>query len=416
MKPKIRLLFFILLGISMQTFSQNEIDLLILNKNYDQAVQAINKQLAISPNADLYFKKGIVYSNLQNYQEALNAYSQALFLDPDNLETLSEMADNLATLGNQQDAAEFYKKAIQLDSENLTLKAKLGRVYINQKKFKQAYNIFSGIYAIDSLNVFWNKQLAFCAFQTGKSLQAIHLYEKALEANPRDYTTYINLVHSYSRKEDKDSILATFDRALKQFPANDELFLERANFYLKIKKYEEAKNDFENYFAAQGDTIYDIYLNYAICKYFSSDENEALAKLKDLFRANPNDPLVQFYMALCYKKMNNLPEAEKYMQWAIDASYPEYLPKFYHHLGQIYGLDRKFEESIAALKKANELDPTDFEVLFEIATTYEEFNNNKTLALTYYRLYLKEAGESAQNMNYVLDRITKIKEDMFMNE
>ncbi len=141
-----------------------------------------------------------------------------------------------------------------------------------------------------------------------------------------------------------------------------------------------------------------------------------LGALEDLFRANPNDPLVQFYMALCYKQMNNLPEAEKYLKWAIEVSYPEYLAKFYHHLGQIYGLDRKFEESIAALKKANELAPKDYEVLFDIATTYEEYNNNKTLALTYYRLYLKEAGESAHNTDYALDRITKIKEEMFMNE
>ncbi len=116
--------------------------------------------------------------------------------------------------------------------------------------------------------------------------------------------------------------------------------------------------DFENYFSADGDSIYDIVMNYAISTYFSNDETKAMNILGELFRANPNDPFVQFYMSLCYKKMNNYPDAEKYMQWAIDMSVPDYLSKFYHHLGQIYGMDRKFEESIAALKKANELDPT----------------------------------------------------------
>lgn len=416
MKLKIKLLVFILLGISIQTFSQSEIDLLILNKNYDQAIKAINKQLAISPNANLYFKKGMVYSNLQNYQEALSAYSEALFIEPENVEILSEMAENLSTLGNQQDAENFFDKAIQLNPENLTLKAKLGRVYINQEKIKPAYNVFAEIYAKDSSNVYWNKQFAYCSFKTGRRLQAIYLYKKVLEENPRDHTSYINLIHCYNWKKEREDILTAIDRGLEQFPDNDELFLERANLFLKNKKYSDAKINFENYFAAQGDTIYDLYLSYAICNYFSSNEKDAMDILSDLFRVNPNNPLVQFYIALCYKKMNDLPNAEKYMQWAIDASFPDYLPNFYHHLGQIYGLDRKFKESIAALKKANELDPTDYEVLFEIATTYEEFNNNKTLALTYYRLYLKEAGESAQNMNYVLDRITKIKEDLFMNE
>lgn len=410
------LIIFFITGISSFSFSQKEIDLLIVNKNYDQAIQLINKQLGTSPNADLYFKKGIIYSNLQNYQEALNAYSQALLIKPNNVEVLSEMAENLATLGNQQDAAEFYKKAIQLDPDNLTLKAKLGRVYINQKENRTAYNIFGEIYTKDSTNVYWNKQLAYCSYQIRQKHQAISLYNKVLEANPRDFSTYINLIHCYDSGKEGDSILSVINKGLEQFSGSNELFLEQANFYVKKKKYGEAKKAYEDYFAAQGDTIFDLYLNYAVCTYFSSDENKALEMLGDLFRANPNDPLVQFYMALCYKKMNDLPNAEKYMQWAIDASYPEYLPKFYHHLGQIYGLDRKFEESITALKKANEFDPTDYEVLFEIATTYEEFNNNKTMALNYYRLYLKEAGEKAHNTIYALDRITKIKEDMFMNE
>jgi tetratricopeptide (TPR) repeat protein len=88
----------------------------------------------------------------------------------------------------------------------------------------------------------------------------------------------------------------------------------------------------------------------------------------------------------------------------------------YHHLGQILGQQRKFKESVAALQKANELDPTNAEVLFEIATTYEEYNSNKTLALNYYRIYLKEAGESGNNVNYALTRITKLKEDLFFEE
>jgi tetratricopeptide (TPR) repeat protein len=104
------------------------------------------------------------------------------------------------------------------------------------------------------------------------------------------------------------------------------------------------------------------------------------------------------------------------MNTAIESATPYYLPEMYHHLGQIYGQQRKFEESIIALKKANELDPENHEILFEIATTYEEFNSNKTIALNYYTIYLKEAGESARNINYALDRINKLKEDLFFEE
>ena len=157
-------------------------------------------------------------------------------------------------------------------------------------------------------------------------------------------------------------------------------------------------------------------MNYAISCYFAKDENKALRVLSSLYHLVPNDPFVLFYMSLCNKKLANYELAENFMEGAIDMSIPEYLSEMYHHLGQIHAQQREFEESISALVKANELNPTNHEVLFEIATTYEEYNSNKTLALNYYRIYLKEAGESAKNVNYALDRITRIKEDQFFEE
>lgn len=410
------LLCIIFLGVSFFSFSQDKIDLLILNKNFDEALLQINQQIEQSPSIQLYFKKGLVYNSLQKYREALNSFSEALQLDPGNSEIMSEMADDLSILGNQQDAVEYFKMAINLEPENLTLKAKLGRVYINLKKIKPAYDIFSAIYAIDSTNIYWNKQMAYCAFRIGKRFEAVRLYEKVLDVNPRDYGTYSNLIHTYSREKEPEKIVAVIDKGLEQFPNDAELILERANFYFKTRNYEPAMKEFENYFSAEGDSIYEIVMNYAISTYFSNDEKKAMKILGNLYQANPNDNFVMFYMSLCYKKMANYEESEKYMKWAIEESIPDFVPEMYHHLGQIYGQQRKFEESIQALKKSNELDPENIEVLFEIATTFEEFNSNKTLALNYYRIYLKEAGEHGKNVNYALDRITKIKEELFFQE
>jgi len=414
MKTAKHLMFFILIfGISNQSFSQDKIDLLILNKNYEGALSEIQNQLGKNPSAKLYYKQGLIYNSLQKYQNALNSYTEALQLDPNNPEILSEMADGLSIIGNQHDAVAFYKKAIELKPENLALSAKLGRVYINQKKIKEAYDVFAEIYAFDSTNIYWNKQLAFCSFRVGRRLQTVYLYEKVLEVNPRDYGTYSNLIHSYSRKNEPEKIVATIENGLEQFPGDAELILERANFYFKTKNYELAMKNFKNYFIAGGDSIYVIALNYAISSYFAKEENSALEILDDLFRANPNDPFVQFYLSLCNKRLKNFEEAEKMMNWAIEMSMPDYVAEMYHHLGQIYGQQRKFKESVEALQKSYELKPNNHEVLFEIATTYEEYNSNKTLALNYYRIYLEKVNDRAKNVNYALDRITKLKEDLF---
>lgn len=396
--------------------SQDKIDSYILNKNYNAALAEIESQAAVNPGAELFLKKGIIFQSLQDYQQALQAFSQGLQYNSASFELNSETAECLAALGNHHDAVPFYKKALQIQPENLSVKAKLGRTLINQNDYKQAYDVFSEIYQSDSLNVFWNKQLAFCAFRTGKKQEAIALYEKVLEQNPRDHSSYINLSHLYDRRKKPEKVVDLLTRGLNQFPGNEELYLEFARLYFGTKQYDLAVPHFESYFAAGGLRELKIQLNYAISCYFARDEKKSLEALKLCSTFAPNDPFVLFYKSLNHKRLAEYDDAEKYMEGAIEMSYPDFLPEMYHHLGQIHGQQREFEESIAALKKSYELDPTDFEVLFEIATTYEEYNSNKTLALNYYRLYLEEAGESAKNVNYALDRITKIKEDLFFEE
>ena len=416
MKTIKHLLVIVMLGVSLFSSSQNKIDLLILNKDYGEALLQIETQLNTSPSAQLYFKKGLVFNRLQKYQEALNSYSEALQIEPNNPDILSEMAEGLSILGNNTDAINFYKKALEIEPDNLPLSGKLGRVYINQKKYKEAYEVFSGIYKQDSTNIYWNKQLAYCAFRMLKRKEAVRLYEMVLEANPRDYGTYSNLIHTYNWKKDGNKIMVLIGKGLHEFPNDAELILERAYYFYRSKRYALAMVSFSKYLKIENAPSYDIQMNYGISTYFAGFEEDALETFNELFTLNPNDPLVMYYKSLCFKKLKNFEESEKMMQWAIDASLPDYVGDMYHHLGQIYGQQRKFPESIKALQKANELNPGKFEILFEIATTYEEFNSNKTLALNYYRLYLKEANESAKNVNYAFERITKLKEDLFFEE
>ena len=123
-------LFILILRISLNSFSQDKIDLLILNKNYEEALSQINIQIEINPSVKLYFKKGIVNQSLQNYQEAIFAFSQAQQYDPNNVEVLNEMAESLSIIGNYHDAVNYFQMAVQLEPTNLSIAAKLGRSYI----------------------------------------------------------------------------------------------------------------------------------------------------------------------------------------------------------------------------------------------------------------------------------------------
>lgn len=398
------------------SYAQDNLDLLIMNRNYEDALQLIDNQIEVGESASLYLRKGKILSSVHDYQQAVDAYSKGLQLEPDNHEVLTELADAYAALGNYHDAGSFYEKACSMDPDNLLVAGKLGRNFIQLNDYKRAYNVFADVYLADSTKIFWNKQLAYCAYKTDRKQEAIDLFERVIEMNPGDYSSYMNLIKLYQQTEQDIKKLKVIEEGLGMFPGDAGLIQARASHLFSIRQYKAARHAYEEFWKAGGDSAYRMLLNYGVSLYFSGNEEQAITVLDVCTDQVVNDPYVLFYLGLSYKKLIKYEMAEAYMKAAIESATPAYLPDMYHHLGQIYGQQRAFKESLTALKEANELDPSNYEVLFEIATTYEEFNSNKTLALNYYNIYLKEAGESARNADYALERMSKIKEELFFED
>jgi len=57
------------------------IDLLILNKNYSQALVQIDKSLKVSPDAELYLKQAGIYRQLSRPLRAAKSLENAIAMD-----------------------------------------------------------------------------------------------------------------------------------------------------------------------------------------------------------------------------------------------------------------------------------------------------------------------------------------------
>lgn len=415
MKSKFFILKVFLLIFSVESFSQNDIDQLMLNKQFAQALNLVNKKIEENPSAQLFHKKGIIMRETFDYAGSMSAFNQAFVLDQQNRVYLIDLADILSSMGNSADAIAVYRKGLSLGFDDLIIKARFGQLLINQREFQEAYNIFTDIRKTDSTNVLINKLLAIAAARTGKRDEAIKLFETVIETNPRDITNYLNLSGLYNQAELFTRGNSTLRKGLEEFPGNSTLLLRLAqNLYVQ-RNFEDALPVYEEWVA--GNQLYfDVRKEYGIVLYFNKKEDKALEILEAALDELPSDPFVALYIGLCHKKLKDFEMSKLYLNLAIESATPYYLSDIYHHLGQVHGMLREFDISIEMLKKSYELDYTNAELLFEIATTYEEYNSNKTLALNYYQLYLTEAREKALNANYALTRIKRIKEDLFFGE
>ncbi len=393
-------------AIPLLVFAQN-VDNLILNKDYQKALSEIRINLEVQPNAELYFKQGLIYRQLSMPVKAGQSYNNAIALDSTNSRYLAEYADLQTELGNPFTAIPLYQKASFFAPEDFNLKYKLGRAYMSSENFSKAYEVFMMIRYKDSTNVVYNKQLGLTAMRLGKTDQALALFESVLESNPNDLALYQNLILLYAIFKNPVHVIRISERVLYFFPENSAIMIRAANSLHAMKEYSESIPFYESYLA-KNDSTFDIMKNYGLSLYFDQENIKSREILEKCFQLEQDDPILNFYLGLVCRKLSDIPKSIEYLNLAISAT-KKGMTEMFHCLGQNYGLQREFEKSIAALKEAYECNPDKKEYLVEIASTYEEFSKNQKPALEYYNEYLTEAGDSAPNTKFAQNRISKIK-------
>jgi tetratricopeptide (TPR) repeat protein len=406
---------FLFMTIPLSTSAQENIGQLIINRQYEKALQEIDRDLSKVYDPNLVKLKGQIYAGMQDYPQAIRYLQESLNALPNEANIHAELAEAHSALGNVPDAISHYRQALRKDQGSLLYKSKLGQLLLSQREFTEAYALFGLIREVDSTNLLNNKYLAVAAARTNHSDEAIELLEEVLEINPRDIGSYMSLSGLYNQDKKYTRANDVISRGLEQFPGNNSLLLRLAQNLYNQHNFADALPVYEEWLQTNA-LYFDVRKEYGITLYLNKQEDKALQILEPALEEVPNDPYVALYIGLCHKKLKDFDTSQGYLELAIESSTPPYLSDIYHHLGQVHGLKREFELSIQMLLKAYELDPENYELLFEIATTYEEYNANKTMALNYYQLYLTEAKEKARNPNYALDRITRIKEELFFEE
>ncbi len=405
-----------LLGLStLLGYGQSEIDMAIFKGDFQQALVLLDRELETRTDANLFYKKGLVLEQLQRYEAAIPQFYQACELSPASTDYWVELSEAHAALGNYLNAISYLQQALSLEPANLRVKGKLAQCYINLKAYPDAYRCYEEIWQSDSTNAYYNRYFAYAAYRIGNDEKAIELYEHLADLGSQDLSTWLNLATIYTKKQKLNEAVSTCERALNLFPENPNLVLRMADSYFSAKSYQKALPVYERYLATN-DSTFEVKKNYGICLYFDKQEEKAKEILEQCYYENGGDPIVHFYIGMCCKKLKQFDEAVDFYRLAIEASTPGYLAEIYHHQGQVYSQLRKFKEAIECYEEAMAIDPSKKELLFEIATTYEEFNANKAIALHYYREYAKAVRDEGVNINYALSRITKIKEELFFDE
>ncbi|XP_051768936.1 small glutamine-rich tetratricopeptide repeat-containing protein alpha isoform X1 [Ctenopharyngodon idella] len=111
-------------------------------ENFSAAVEFYSKAIQLNPqNAVYYCNRAAAYSKLGNYAGAVQDCERAIGIDPNYSKAYGRMGLALASLNKYSEAVSYYQKALELDPDNDTYKVNL---QIAEQKMKETQSSPAG--------------------------------------------------------------------------------------------------------------------------------------------------------------------------------------------------------------------------------------------------------------------------------
>ena len=110
---------------------------------YDEAIMLYDKAIGIDPNHTAAISnKGIALSELRQYDEAIKLYDKVIGIDPNYTDAIANKGNTLSNLSRYDEAIEMYDKVLSLDPEDVdTIFNKAFVIEIDLKNYDEALRL-----------------------------------------------------------------------------------------------------------------------------------------------------------------------------------------------------------------------------------------------------------------------------------
>jgi len=315
------------------TESLNKIWNLYEQEEYLTAAEELGR-LDLNDNSRVYKLKGDIYSALNKYKEAEDAYAKSIRLDSGHV-TFYNRAIMYTAMQQNDKAIEDYTTTIEIDS-----------TYVN---------------------AFSNRALRY--EEQGKYNLALEDITKAIKLNLSKTVYYSTRADIYLALKDYKKALEDFSKAIELDPDNAEYYNNRADYYSDQGENDLALDDYASVIKLESS-------DYSKGRAFNNrgsvygKQGEIELEIEEYTKAIQINPKVLYYTnrALSYSALKYWIQAEEDCNEAIILDKND--PYSYMIRGEIYTEQRKYSKALKDLNKALELDPNNWEIHYTIANIF----------------------------------------------
>ncbi len=331
----------------------NVINMALARNNTADALFYINRALNLNANdADLLFKKSVVYEMLRNYEQATIIMQQLVSIRANNPAYTERYIDLLLITGKEYLAENLWEKAVETFKKvllyqpnqpqaldylvsvclqqkkyddalayqneiiriNATVEArfKKANILMDAGRYAEASKLLQKIYEIEKAPIYKNALIESFLFAAKNAFQqeetdSARLYTlMALHIAPNDTTALNYIINTESGLKNYTQALYWCDKALDRYPASKSFKLKKASVLegagLYMEAYKVSYQLIQEYPYSQ--RIRNVYLNHKLMAGLQYNKNEmpdsAIMEFKAMLNVEPNDTNALYYLAQAY--------------------------------------------------------------------------------------------------------------------
>lgn len=262
--------------------------------DYQGAIQAFNQAIVLNPNyADAYNNRAAARYQQKDYKGAIEDISQFIRINPNYATAYMGRAILRSKLGDEQGASEDRNKALRVNPSNAEdyLSRANVRSYLGDKQgeiadLNEALQINPNY--TDAYNNRANARLAL-----GDKQGALADYNEAVRTNPNDSETYNKRGAFRLELGDKQGALADISQALRINPNNASAYYGRGTVRSLLKDNQGALADYNEALRIDPNFAF-AYKSRGFTRYELGDNQGAIADLNEALRIAPNDALTYY--------------------------------------------------------------------------------------------------------------------------
>ncbi len=278
----------------------------------------LNCQEFINP--QIILALGEIYLELNNFEKSAITYEKLIENDPQEPLGYYGLAFSQEVLQDTASAIENYRMALQLQEDLKEARERLANLYMQQKKYDAA----------------------------------LDLYQSAIANDSTQLNYWLQISEIYRNQNDTSQTIATLQTIKEQFPKDWRGYLNLGRLFLDLAQDEKAYHEFKQVIRLKPDIVWGwLFMGYTQMNLDSLKASETV--LEQALEVSPDEPLANYYLGLVLNQMNRDAAAIPYFEKALSLR-PNWV-RVLSLLASIYEGQKLYHVSDSLFRKAIRIEP-----------------------------------------------------------